>query len=320
MLQDGDVGVGVFPEREEILARSTGLGRCQHDTAEARLHVTIWRATGSYFQAEPFTPSLVTRRLILHMRRAGCCFAFHLLFFATCLCPGILSAQEPAPQCPPSARLDNAKDKYSNAVVADPYRWLENQNSSETRAWIEGEQKCTEAALSKLPGRTELTKRLTELLSTASFEPPIERGGRYFFRERAAGQDLYQLYLRRGLKATSELLIDPLPWSADHSASVTLENVSRDGRFVFYGRREGGQDEITLHIMNVDAKRTLPDSFPKADYFAVESTPDNKAVYYAIRTPDGPRAFYHLMGDDPAKDRMIFGKDLGKDKILVVQL
>jgi prolyl oligopeptidase len=216
--------------------------------------------------------------------------------------------------------VDDAKDTYGNTVVADHYRWLEDQNSPETRTWIEAEQKCTDAALSKLPGRAELSKRLGELLHTDSFEPPVERGGRYFFRKRLAGQDLSQLFIRRGSNASDELLIDPLPWSADHSVSVTFENVSRDGHFVFYGRRDGGQDEITPRGLDVDAKQALPDAFPKAQYFSIEPTPDNKTVYYSLVTPDGPRAYRHAMGDDTAKDQLIFGKELGKDKILIIQL
>ena len=245
-----------------------------------------------------------------------------LLFAIGLQIAGLARAQASAQtaKCPPVARIDSTKDTYGSTVVADPYRWLENQDSSETRAWIESEQKCTEAALSKLPGRTQLAKRLGELLHTDSFEAPVERGGRYFFLKRLAGQDLMQLYIRPSLNAPDELLIDPLPWSADHSTSVTFENVSRDGKFVFYGRRDGGQDEITLRVLEVDTKKTLPDAFPKGQYFSVEPTPDNKTVYYSLVTTDGPRAFVHRMGDDPTKDRMIFGKDLGKDRILGLQL
>jgi len=249
-------------------------------------------------------------------------FRATLLLLLALQIANLTQAQEPASpaKCPPVARLDSAKDNYGSTVVADPYRWLEDQNSPETRAWIEAEEKCTEAALSNFSGRAQLTKRLGELLHTDSFESPVERGGRYFYRKHPADQDLSLLYIRRGLNAPEEILIDPLPWSADHSASVTFENVSRDGKFVFYGRRDGGQDEITLRILEVDTKKTLPDAFPKGQYFASEPTPDNKSVYYSFVTPDGPRAFHHRMGDDPAKDKMIFGAGLGKDKILTLQL
>jgi prolyl oligopeptidase len=229
---------------------------------------------------------------------------------------GFTAAQEAAPtaKCPPAARLDSAKDTYGNTVVADPYRWLEDQNSPETRAWIAAEQKCTDVVLSKLPGRGQINKRLGELLHTDSFEAPMERGGRYFFRKRLAGQDLYVLYVRRGLNVPDEVLVDPLPWTADHSASVTLESVSRDGKFVFYGRRDGGQDEITPRVLDVDSMQPLPDAFPKGRYDSLEFTTDNKSVYYSLVTPEGPRAFVHRMGADPAKDQMIFGKGLTKDK------
>jgi len=212
------------------------------------------------------------------------------------------------------------KDTYGGTVVADPYRWLEDQQSSETRTWIEAEQKCTDAALSSVADRAFLSSRLGELLHSDSYEAPTERGGRYFFRKRPAGGDLSLLYIRRGVNAPEEILIDPLPWSADHSASVSLESVSRDGKFVFYGRRDGGQDQVTLRVLEVDSKTTLSDAFPNGQYFGVEPTPDNKAVYYSRVTPDGPRAFYHRMGDDPAKDPVIFGQNLGKDKILALQL
>jgi prolyl oligopeptidase len=238
------------------------------------------------------------------------------------LAPAFLSAQasSSAAQCPPQARIDSVKDTYGGTVVADPYRWLEDQQSSETRKWIEAEQKCTDAALSSVADRAFLSSRLGELLHTDSYEAPTERGGRYFFRKRPAGGDLSLLYVRRGQNAPEEILIDPLPWSADHSASVSLESVSRDGKFVFYGRRDGGQDQVTLRVLEVDSKTTLPDAFPNGQYFGVEPTPDNKAVYYSRVTPDGPRAFYHRMGDDPAKDAVIFGQNLGKDKILALQL
>jgi prolyl oligopeptidase len=203
--------------------------------------------------------------------------------------------------------------------VADPYRWLEDQNSPETRAWIGAEQKCTEEVLSKLLGRAQITKRLSALLQVDSYEAPLERGGRYFFRKRLAGSDLWQIYMRRK-DAADELLIDPLPWSKDHSASVTLRNVSKDGKLLFYGRREGGQDETTLHVMEVDARQDLADVLPSGRYFSVEPTPDNKRIYYTLATEKGPRAFYHEMGSDAAKDKLVFGEALDRQKILQLQV
>src|ERR1700675_2437439 len=99
------------------------------------------------------------------------------------LASGLAFAQAPTPpsQCPPPARIDSAKDTYGTTVVADPYRWLEDQESPETRAWIEAEQKCTDAALSKVAGREGISARLEQFYHRDSVEAPVERGGRYFY-------------------------------------------------------------------------------------------------------------------------------------------
>jgi prolyl oligopeptidase len=230
--------------------------------------------------------------------------------------PPLLKAQESGAKCPPPTRVEAAKDTYGTTVVADPYRWLEDQESKETRAWIDVQDKCTEAALSKLPGRDAIAKRLTELYRIDSFGIPEVRNGRYFFTKRLAGQDLNLLYMRQGSSGPDEVLIDPLPWSADHSASAIIKNVSKDGRYLFYGRREGGQDEIAVHIMDVDARKDLPDVLPRAVYFSMEPTKDDTGVYYTKATEKGPRAYYHAMGTDPSKDTLLFGQEMGKDKIL----
>jgi len=246
--------------------------------------------------------------------------AIFVFFFAAVIFPGILTAKDPAPQCPPPARIDSAKDNYGAMVVADPYRWLEDQNSPETRAWIGAEQKCTEAVLANFPGRAELVSRLTALEHIDTFQSPFERAGRYFFEKRLANQELAAIYLRRSKDAADELLIDPLPWSPDHSASAVVRYVSKDGRFLFYGRREGGQDELTIHVLDVDALHDLPDVLPSARYISIVSTPDNTGVYYSRVSPAGPRAYYHAMGSNPTTDNVVFGEGLNKQKILVLQL
>jgi prolyl oligopeptidase len=222
--------------------------------------------------------------------------------------------------CPPKTRVDNVQDRYGKTVVVDPYRWLEDQDSKETRTWIEAQDKCTDAALGKLSGREAISKRLAELYHIDSYGLPDERGGRYFFTRRLAGQDLSQICMRRGARGADEVLVDPLPWSVDHSASAIIEKVSKDGRFLYYGRREGGQDEVTVHVKDVDTQKDLPDVLPSADYGSVEPNNDHTGIYYAKATADGPRAYYHAMGTDPGKDKLLFGENLDKEKELAVEL
>ena len=216
--------------------------------------------------------------------------------------------------------MDHVTDTYGAVTVADPYRWLEDQNSPETRAWIDAEDRCTDAALSVLPGREAIAKRLTDLYHTDTYSRPIDRSGRYFFTMRKAGQDLSLIYMRTGKTGPDDLLIDPLGWSKDHSVSADFEDVARDGKFLLYGRREGGQDEVTLHVFDVDARRDLPDVLPSARYFSVAPAPDDHGFYYTKATPAGPRAYYHAIGTDPKQDKLMYGDGLGKDRILVLSL
>jgi prolyl oligopeptidase len=102
--------------------------------------------------------------------------------------------------------------------------------------------------------------------------------------------------------------------------SATLEAVSRDGKLLFYGRREGGKDETTVHVLNDETHSDLPDVLPSAVYFSVSPTPDDRGVYYSKATPEGPRGYYHAMGTAADQDKIIFGSDLGKDKILAIDL
>ena len=233
--------------------------------------------------------------------------------------PSLLWAQG-GPTCPPKTRVDNVRDTYGKTTVVDPYRWLEDQESKETREWIDAQNKCTEAALSKLPGRETIAKRLSELIRIDAYGLPKEFGGRYFFSRRQAGQELSQIYVRRGSNGADELLVDPLPWSADHSASATIEAISRDGKLLAYGRREGGQDEVTVHVMDVDTHKDFADVLPKAMYSSIEITNDHNGIYYAKAGADGPRAYYHKLGTEVGKDRLLFGEKLDKEKELALEI
>lgn len=247
------------------------------------------------------------------------------IVLATLLCLVAYSlpcAAQPAggSQCPPSTTKDNVVDTYFGVKVPDPYQWLEDQNSPATRTWIDAQDQCTYAAIRNLPSRDSITKRLNELLKVDEVGLPRERNGWYFFSKRAADQDLYVIYKRHGASGKDEVLVDPHPLSADHSTSVQLADVSKDGTLAAYEIRAGGQDETTVHFRNTATLTDLSETLPSAVYFGVAITPDKKGVYYSRTKGDGPRLFYHAFGTDPAGDRLLFGEGYGKDKIIAEQL
>ncbi|HMD84065.1 MAG TPA: prolyl oligopeptidase family serine peptidase [Terriglobia bacterium] len=224
-----------------------------------------------------------------------------------------LQAQSPPEPRPPMTMTDQVKDNYHGVEVIDPYRWLEDQHSPATRAWIDAQNQYTQSLLDAWPERAELKRRVAGLLKIDSIDVPMERNGRLFFIKRAPEQDQGVLYVRKSRGGTDEVLVDPNPLSADHTVSVTLETVSDDGALVAYGLRQGGEDEVTVHLMDVDKRTELPDVLPKADYDDIAIKPDKSGLYYA-RGGKAPRVFYHTLGTDLAKDLLIFGEGYGADK------
>jgi prolyl oligopeptidase len=225
-----------------------------------------------------------------------------------------------APPKTPPTRTDNVTDVYHGVQVVDSYRWLEDQNAPETRAWIEAQNAYTDSLLAAIRGREQLKQRLTALLKIDSINLPRERNGRYFFTKRLASQDQPVLYMHKGLHGTDEVLIDPHPLSPDHTISVQLRSISRDGTVIVYSLRQGGEDETAPRLFDVDARKDLPDRLPKARYFSIALAPDKSAIYYSRMTPEGARVFMHKVGGDVAQDVEVFGKGYGPEKIIVSEL
>jgi prolyl oligopeptidase len=214
---------------------------------------------------------------------------------------------------PPATRTDNVVDDYFGTKVTDPYRWLEDQNSPETRAWIDRENAYANSILGKLPGQDALHKQLAALYEVNETGVPVERGGRLFFLRRLATEDQAKIYMRQGAQGKDQLLVDPLPMSADHSTTVALENVSQDGKMLAYGVRRGGADEVVPHLYDVDGHRNLPDEFPNGRYSGMSITADRSGAYYTLQTANGPRIFWHKIGSPVSQDRELFGEGYGPE-------
>src|SRR5690348_5454656 len=157
-------------------------------------------------------------------------WAFVLLLLFVGLVPARAAAQKLPAGCPPKAQRGDVVDVLHGVRVPDPYRWLENQESPQTRAWITAQDRCTSGALDSLPDRKAISDRLAALMHTESVDVPLIRGGRLFYTKRAPDEDLSLLYTREGVNGREEILVDPRPLSPDHSTSVSLLGASDDGR------------------------------------------------------------------------------------------
>jgi len=242
---------------------------------------------------------------------------------AGCVCWSLLwlvaiFQAQPLPKYP-STRRDDVTETIQGVTIADPYRWLEEQNSKETRAWIDAQNAYTHALLDSWPGRAKVKERATQLLRHGSIGTPFEAGGRLFYRKKSAEQDQYLIYMRQGVEGKDEVLIDPLPMSADHSTNVDILDVTHDGKLLAYLVRKGGADEVEVHVFDVDKRHEMADRLPTATYINVSWRPDETGFYYSVVAADGPRIRFHALGTEAAGDAEVFGKGYGKDKILLVE-
>jgi len=219
----------------------------------------------------------------------------------------------------PKTRTDDVAETVYGVTIRDPYRWLEDQQSPETRAWIDAQNAYTRSVLEPLPGRAAISKRLEELLKTERFNTPLVRNGRYFFTRRLADQNQYTICLRNGLHGSDEVLIDPNKSGGDQSTSVNILDVSEDGKWLVYGTRQGGEDEEAATILDVDAHKEV-DHLPRTRFFSLQLTPDKKDIYYSKSLPEGSRVYHHRIGKDVASDEEIFGKQTGPSEFVVAEV
>lgn len=221
---------------------------------------------------------------------------------------------------PPDTRTELLVETLHGVEIADSYRWLEDQDAPETRAWIDQQNAYTDSVLTGLPGREALESVVARVLQVDAISLPNERDGRYFHSKRRADQDLSVVYVREGVEAEDRVLIDPHPMSPDHTVSVSLLDISQDGRLVVYGVRAGGVDEVSIRLRDVDTGADLPDDFPAARYGQVNLTPDKTGFYYERYGDVAPRVMYHAIGTDPGTDVQLFGDGYGLQHIPVTLL
>jgi prolyl oligopeptidase len=213
---------------------------------------------------------------------------------------------------PPPTQVQPVTETIHGAAITDPYRWLENQDSPATRAWIDAQEKYARSYLDALPGRDKIRAGLTALMKIDSMSAPTRRGELYFFSRRMASEDRTSLCMRQGYNGKDEVLVDPNVVSTDQTTSVQFEAVSQDGSTVAYGIRRGGEDETEIRLLEVGTRRLLPDGLPRARYFSFAFKPDKSGYYYARFTAGvGTRVYYHAMGTHAAADREIFGNGYG---------
>ena len=219
----------------------------------------------------------------------------------------------------PQTKTVNVVDTQFGVAVADPYRWLENdvRNDAEVRAWVDAQNKVTDAYLATIPGRDIFRARLKALLDYERFGMPRQEGGRYFYSRNSGLQNQSVLYVRDSVDGPGRVLIDPNSWSKDGATALAEWVPSEDGTKLLYGVQDGGTDWRTLHVLDVATGKELGDKIEWVKFSGLAWAKDGSGFFYS-RFPapeagakfqalnENQAVYFHKLGTAQADDRQVF--------------
>jgi len=217
---------------------------------------------------------------------------------------------------PPSPRSRHV-DTYHGVEVADPYRWLEDPNSAQTRQWIEAQNQVTFDYLAQLPGREQIRQRLTELWNYERYSVPFQRGGRYFYYKNDGLQNQSVLYTLPDLAAEPRILLDPNTLSADGTVALSGIAVSEDGTYLAYGISTAGSDWVEWKVRHIETGKDLADHLQWVKFSGASWRHDHQGFFYSrYDEPDETtkleavnyyqKLYYHRVGTPQSQDQLVY--------------
>ena len=224
---------------------------------------------------------------------------------------------------PPARRSDQVDDLHG-ARVADPYRWLENPDSPESKAWVAAENELTAGYLRKIPARARIEKRLTELWNFERYTTFFKAGGRYFYQHNDGLQNQNVLFKVDAVNGRGRELLDPNTLSKDGTVALSGLAVSDDGKRLAYSISRSGSDWQEWRVRDIESGRDLPDTIVWSKFSNAGWSADSAGFYYqrfpepnAKTTLTGvnqeAKLYYHALGEPQASDRLIYERPDHKD-------
>jgi len=225
------------------------------------------------FRLSPFEKNM-------HLRQVTLAVALMAAF-------GITHAADPA-ACDPKSALAypaTAKvgqiDNYHGTQIADPYRWLEDANSAETKGWVDAQNVVTQSYLSQIPQREAIRQRLTKLWNYERYSVPSKEGGRYFYSRNDGLQNQSVLYTMKNLNDTPRVLLDPNTLAADGTVALAGVEVSPDGKLMAYGTAASGSDWNEWKVRDIETGKDLDDHLKWVKFSQTAWTKDGKGFFYS---------------------------------------
>ncbi len=216
----------------------------------------------------------------------------------------------------PSAHKSAVVDDYHGTPVPDPYRWLEDPDAPDSRAWIEAENRITESYLAQIPQRDAIRRRLTQLWNYPKYGAPFHKVGRYFFFKNDGLQNQSVLYKQASLVGDAEVLLDPNVLSSDGTVALSTLALSEDGRLLAYGTSASGSDWEEFHVRDIATARDRADHLRWIKFSGASWTHDGRGFFYS-RYPEAAdkaltsvnrfqKVYYHRLGTAQARDVLVY--------------
>ena len=224
----------------------------------------------------------------------------------------------------PVAKTVDQVDDYHGVKVPDPYRWLEDTDSTDTRAWIDAENKLTFGYLEQIPYRKSIHDRLMKLWNYERYGVPEKQGDRYFYQHNSGLQNQSVLYVAESLTAEPRVLLDPNTLSTDGTVALVGHAVSEDGKLLAYGTSASGSDWMEWRVRDVSTGNDLPDLIKWVKFSGASWTKDGKGFFYSRY--DEPKQgtmlrdanyfqklYFHRLGTPQAEDPLIYERPDNKE-------
>jgi prolyl oligopeptidase len=217
----------------------------------------------------------------------------------------------------PQATKVEHVDDYHGTPVSDPYRWLEDPDSEETKAWVEAENQVTFAYLEAIPARERIKERLTQLWDYEKYGVPFKKGGRYFYFKNDGLQNQSVLYTLTNLDGEPTVLLDPNTLSEDGTVALAGLSISENGKFLAYSLSTSGSDWQEWKVREVESGQDLADDLKWSKFSGASWTQDSEGFFYSrydepnetTKLQDAnyfQKLFYHHLGTSQSEDVLVY--------------